>query len=126
MDELLHERTYEKDEVIFDEGDLGLGVFIIVSGRVRAISRHALPAELSLEFCCGDFFGELSLFDEAPRTAKVVAVDHARVMAFFRTELTALLERDRDIAAKVLYELARTVSRRSRQLLLRQEHLPSV
>src|SRR5205085_866154 len=35
LDELLHERSYEKDEIIFDEGDTGLGLFIVVNGRVK-------------------------------------------------------------------------------------------
>jgi CRP/FNR family cyclic AMP-dependent transcriptional regulator len=125
MDELLHERCYEKGEVIFDEGDPGLGLFIVLTGRVKVVSSHA-AAPLALEYCCGDFFGELSLFEEVPRTAKVVAVEPARVNALFRTELRDLLERDRNIAAKVLYELAGSVSRRSRKLLLGEQHLPSV
>jgi len=32
LEELLHERSYQKDEVIFDEGDAGLGLFIVVNG----------------------------------------------------------------------------------------------
>ena len=39
VDELLHERTYEKDEIILEEGDAGHGVFIVLSGKVRVKSR---------------------------------------------------------------------------------------
>ena len=58
VEQLLHERKYQKDEIIFDEGDTGLGLFIVVNGRVRASS--SLPAfkNLQAEFCCGDFFGQ--------------------------------------------------------------------
>ncbi|HMD54918.1 MAG TPA: cyclic nucleotide-binding domain-containing protein, partial [Phycisphaerae bacterium] len=42
VDELLHERVYEKDEIIFEEGDPGHGIFIIVSGKLRADPRHEL------------------------------------------------------------------------------------
>src|SRR5690349_12119999 len=80
-DELLHERTYQKDEIIFDEGDVGLGLFIVVSGRVKAFSTHSTLQQLAPEFCCGDFFGELSLFDDSPRTARVVAIEPSRVVA---------------------------------------------
>jgi CRP-like cAMP-binding protein len=126
VDELLHERTYQKDEIIFDEGDVGLGLFIVVSGRVKVVSSHTPLQQLAPEFCCGDFFGEMSLFDESPRTARVVAIEPAEVAALFRTEFFSLLERNRNIAAKILFEISRAVCRRSRQLLLNQKHLPSV
>jgi CRP/FNR family transcriptional regulator, cyclic AMP receptor protein len=126
VDELLHERTYQKDEIIFDEGDTGLGLFIVVSGRVKVVSTHMPLQQLSPEFCCGDFFGEMSLFDESPRTARIVAAEPAQVAALFRTEFFSLLERNRSIAAKILFQISRTVCRRSRQLLLNQKHLPSL
>lgn len=126
VDELLHERTYQKDEIIFDEGDVGLGLFIVVSGRVKVVSSHTPLQQLAPEFCCGDFFGEMSLFDEEPRSARVIAAEPALVAALFRTEFFSLLESNRSIGAKILFELSRTVVRRSRLLLLNQQHLPSL
>ena len=126
VDELLHERTYQKDEIIFDEGDVGLGLFIVLSGRAKVVSSHAALQHLAPEFCRGDFFGEMSLFDESPRTARVVAIELAQVAALSRTEFFALLERNRNIAVKILLEISRTVCRRSRQLLLQQKHVPSL
>src|SRR5215510_15161992 len=70
LDDLLHERTYQKDEVIFDEGDTGLGLFLVVSGRVKISSSYVPLNQLAPEFGRGEFFGELALFDEAPRTAR--------------------------------------------------------
>src|SRR5271165_907095 len=73
VDELLHERVYEKDEIIFEEGDPGQGIFIIVSGKVRADPSHELLKTAVLEFGPGEMVGELALFDEAPRTVTVAA-----------------------------------------------------
>ncbi len=115
-DELLHERTYQKDEIIFDEGDAGLGLFIIVSGRAKVSSSHAALQQLAPEFCCGDFFGELSLFDESVRTARVIAVEPSRVVALLRTEFFSLLERNKSIGVKILFELSRAVCQRARDL----------
>ena len=115
-DELLHERTYQKDEIVFEEGDVGLGLFIVVSGRVKAFSSHATLQQLAPEFCCGDFFGELSLFDESLRTARVVAIEPSRVVALFRTEFFSLLERNKSIGVKILFELSRAVCQRARNL----------
>jgi CRP-like cAMP-binding protein len=126
VDELLHERSYQKDEIIFDEGDVGLGLFIIVSGRAKAVSSHAALQQLAPEFCCGDFFGELSLFDESSRTARVVAVEPARVVALFRTEFFSLLERNKGIGVKILFELSRAVCQRARNLALGPQHPPKL
>jgi CRP/FNR family transcriptional regulator, cyclic AMP receptor protein len=126
LDELVHERSYQKDEVIFDEGDIGLGLFIVVSGRAKAASSHPALQHLAPEFGPGDFFGELALFEEAERTARVVALEPTEVVALFRTEFFSLLERDRVVGVKILFELARTVVSRSRKLLTEQPHLPTV
>ncbi len=112
-DELLHERSYQKDEIVFDEGDVGLGLFIVVSGRAKAFSSHAALQQLAPEFCCGDFFAELSLFDESSRTARVVAVEPARVVALFRTEFFSLLDRNKGIGVKILFEPSRAVCQRA-------------
>jgi CRP/FNR family transcriptional regulator, cyclic AMP receptor protein len=126
LDELLHERSYHKDEVIFDEGDVGLGLFVVVKGRVKASSSHPALHHLAPEFGPGDFFGELALFEEAQRTARVVALEPTEVLALFRTEFFSLLERDRSIGVKILFELSRTVVSRSRKLLADQKHLPTL
>lgn len=126
LDELLHERTYQKDEIVFDEGDVGLGLFIVVSGRVKLTSSLPALQQLAPEFGPGDFFGELGLFEEMERTARVVALEPTEVMALFRTEFFSLLERDQSIGVKILFELARMVVLRSRKLLTLRPHLPTV
>jgi CRP/FNR family cyclic AMP-dependent transcriptional regulator len=118
VDELLHERTYQKGEIIFDAGDVGLGLFIVVSGRVQASSTRQGAENLSAEFCCGDFFGEISLFDDSQRTSRVIATEPSRVLALFRTEFFSLLERNHSIGTKILLALSRTVCHRLRRVLM--------
>jgi CRP/FNR family transcriptional regulator, cyclic AMP receptor protein len=126
LDELLHERSYQKDEVIFDEGDTGLGLFIILSGRVKIVSSHASLQRLAPEFGPGDYFGELALFEESKRTGGAVALEPTVLLALFRTEFFSLLEHNRGIGVKILFELSRTVVGRSRRLLTNQAHLPTI
>lgn len=126
VDELLHERIYEKDEIIFEEGDPGHGIFIVVSGKLRADPSHNLLKNAVLDFGPGELVGELSLFDEAPRTAKVVAIERTVTVALFQAEFSSLLLKNKSIGAKVLVEIARTLSRRARQLLLQEKHVPSL
>jgi CRP/FNR family transcriptional regulator, cyclic AMP receptor protein len=126
VDELLHERAYEKDEIIFEEGDQGHGVFIIISGKVRADPCHKLLKTANLEFGPGELVGELTLFDEAPRTATVVAIERTVTVALFQAEFSALLMKNKNIGVKVLIAIARILSRRTRQLLLQEKHCPSI
>ncbi len=126
LDELLHERSYQKDEVIFEEGDIGLGLFIVASGKVKAFSSHPALQQLAPDFGPGEFFGELALFEETQRTARALAVEPTRLFALFRTEFFSLLERDKGIGVKILFELSRTVVWRSRRLLTAQPHLPTI
>jgi CRP/FNR family transcriptional regulator, cyclic AMP receptor protein len=98
----------------------------VVSGRVKLFSSHSVLQELAPEFGPGDFFGELGLFEEMERTARVVALEPTEVMALFRTEFFSLLERDQTIGVKILFELARMVVLRSRKLLTLRPHLPTV
>ena len=126
VDELLHERVYEQGEIIFEEGESGHGIFIIVSGKVRADPSHKLLKNAVLDFGPGELVGELSLFDQAPRTANVVAVERTVTVALFQAEFYSLLLKNKNVGVKVLVEIARTLSRRARQLLLQERHVPSV
>jgi len=126
VDELLHERVYDTGEIVFDEGDPGHGVYIIVSGKLRADPSHRLLKNTVLDFGPGELMGELSLFDEAPRTAKVIAIERTVTVALFQAEFSSLLLKNKNIGVKVLVEIARTLSRRARQLLLQEKHLPSL
>jgi CRP/FNR family transcriptional regulator len=126
VNELLHERTYERDEIIFEEGDTGHGIFIILSGKARAKSSCKILETTIFEFGPGDLLGELALFDEAPRAATVVAMEPTLAVALFQSELSALLLKNKNIGIKVLMELAKTMTRRARRLLLHETDLPSV
>src|SRR6267142_547241 len=122
--ELLHERVYEKGEIIFEEGDIGHGIFVVVSGKVRVDPSREVLKEAVLEFGPGEMLGELSLFEEAPRFATVVAVERTVMVALFRAEFSTLLTKNTKIGAKVLVRLCTTMCRRVRQLLLRERHQP--
>ena len=126
VDSLLYERTYEKDEILFEEGDPGHGIFIILSGKARARSSSKLLAGDAFEFGPGDLVGELTLFDEAPRMATVVAMERTQTVALFQAEFSSLLTRNKNIGVKVLMAISGTMSRRVRRLLLQETGLPSV
>ena len=126
VDELLHQRVYEQNEIVFEEGDAGHGVFIILSGKVRVNSSRKLFEAAAAEFGPGDILGELSLFDEALRMGTAVAAERTLFVALFQAEFSSLLTRNKSIGVKVLLQISKTLSRRVRGLLLAEKGLPSL
>ncbi len=126
VDELLHERTYEKGEVIFEKGEMGHGIYIILEGRVQVNPCPDLSDCAELELGKNDMIGEVTLFDEGPRLATVVAAERTTMVALFQTEFSSLLTTNKTIGVKVLVEITRTMGRRTRQLLTRQKHVPTI
>ena len=69
---LLIERRYPKNSIIVEEGLAGDYMYIIRQGRVSVSKLSDDGREKILEFLdAGDFFGEMSLLDNAPRSARV-------------------------------------------------------
>jgi CRP/FNR family cyclic AMP-dependent transcriptional regulator len=107
---ILHQREYRDSEVIFKEGDVGLGMYIIVKGAVEIIcgsEDHKLT-----ELDEGDFFGELALLDDAPRTATAVAKTPTELLCFFKPELLDIISRNPKTGSKILFKLAWTIGER--------------
>jgi CRP/FNR family transcriptional regulator, cyclic AMP receptor protein len=118
--------VYEKDEFLFEEGDPGHGIFIVLSGRLRVKTNNEALKSAVLEIGAGESVGELALFDEGPRSAGVVAVERTETVALFQADFASLLTRNKSIGVKVLVELARILIRRQRQLVLHEKHLPNL
>jgi CRP-like cAMP-binding protein len=105
---LLIERSFPKHKTIVEEGAPGDYMYIIVEGRVKVTKLSGDGREKILELLdVGDFFGEMSLFDEAPRSASVKAMSQVRILALARNDFLRLLSRSPDLALSVIQELTR-------------------
>jgi CRP-like cAMP-binding protein len=105
---LLIERSFPKHKTIVEEGAPGDYMYIIVEGRVKVTKLSGDGREKILELLeVGDFFGEMSLFDEAPRSASVKGLSQVRVLALARNDFLRLLARSPDLALSVIQELTR-------------------
>lgn len=121
VNNLLHERRYLADEVIFDEGEEGQGLFIVLSGRVRVKRPGDVNATL-IEFGPGSFFGEVALLDQSVRTAQARAVEDTLIVALFRVEFYSLLETHSAITSRISFQLARALAARLRQAIATTGH----
>jgi CRP-like cAMP-binding protein len=105
---LLIERRFPKHKTIVEEGAPGDYMYIIAEGSVKVTKLSGDGREKILELLeVGDFFGEMSLFDEAPRSASVKAMSDVRILALARNDFLHLLSRSPDLALSVIQELTR-------------------
>lgn len=117
VDGLMHERRYLPDEIVFDEGDEGQALYLIMSGRVQISRGHGTSRQMVNELEAGSFFGDLALLDNSPRSAQVRAVDACELAVFFRDDFLALMETDAVIGYKISLALARHIGERLRSWL---------
>jgi CRP/FNR family cyclic AMP-dependent transcriptional regulator len=116
---LLHERRYLAGEVIFDEGEEGQGLFVVLNGRVKIARKDS---EFTIEFGPGSFFGEVALLDQSARTAQARAVEDTLIVVLFRVEFSTLLETHSSIASRISFQLARVLAARLRQSVIANDH----
>ena len=110
----LRPRRFSRDEVVFHRDDAGGQLYVILSGSVKV----AIPDEEGHEIVVaverdGAVFGELALFDDAPRSATVTALDETQVVTLAREDFLRVLERSPRATREILRFLARTVRRAS-------------
>ncbi len=106
-------REYSRDEYVFHRGDQGAGAAIILSGRVQIRSGEVVLAELQ----AGDFFGEISLVLDVPRTADAIAVESStQLMFFLRPELEEWMTRAPYFAGRLSTNLAYVLAQRLMQV----------
>ena len=113
---LLHERSYLENEVLFDEGEEGHAIYIIVSGHVL-VSRNG-GKTLIADLGPGSFLGELALLTNAPRATQARAGSNCTVLVFFRDDFNSLMHTHVTIASKVGINLARHISLRLRESVI--------
>lgn len=112
---IVHKREYRSGEPVFYQGDPGLGMYIVKDGEVSIViqGKDGNEEELAL-FGDGDFFGELALLDESPRSANAVCKTECTLIGFFRPDLFELIEKNTTLGIKIVLKLAEIVAQRLR------------
>lgn len=101
-------RRHSKDEVVFHEDESGDVFCLIREGRVKVTMVSPEGKEIILSMLGpGDFFGEMSLLDDEPRSATVMATENLELLIIWRSDFVQLLQENFSITRKVLAELSR-------------------
>ena len=112
LGDALEHRPYRAGEMIFAQGDAGSSMYIVESGDINIHLPGEDSQRISLaDLARGEFFGELALFDEKPRSASALATTDSMLLELQRGTLEAYLERRPRAAMSIL----RTMSERLRE-----------
>jgi CRP-like cAMP-binding protein len=107
---------HQKGVALFKEGEPGGKVYLILQGAVR-ISRRVtgMGEETMAVLKAGDYFGEMGIIDDFPRSADATVHEACRLFVITRDNLWDLLFVDRDLAYELLWNFVRTLSGRLRE-----------
>lgn len=112
------EKTYSKRNIVFHEGDYGDTLYIIKSGRIK-IAKVAIDGrEKTLTVLqVGDFFGEMAIFDNLPRSATAEAIDNeVKLLAISKGDFERLIHEQPSIALRIMKDLTRRIRQVNQQV----------
>ena len=112
------ERAYDEDAQVFAEGDPGDALYVVVRGRVgieRAGVRAGAVVRLAT-LSSRQYFGEMSIFDGAPRSASAVALEPTLLLSLRRAPLLALARENPDLSLALIQVLSQRLRETNRQI----------
>ena len=115
--EQLTARRFSSDQIIFHFGDPAGLLYIIISGKVKISYSSVDGHEAVLAILgTGDFFGELALLDDSPRSASAQAIEPTETLTLHRDEFLGFLDSNPLFARHVLNVLARRIRHLNNQI----------
>jgi CRP-like cAMP-binding protein len=109
---LAREKSYPRGSVILFEDDPGDSLFVVREGRVKVVLVAEDGREVILGILgIGEHFGELSLIDDQPRSAHVVAMEDSTLLVLRREDFRRRVEQNPAVAWALLMELSRRLRR---------------
>lgn len=115
---IMVEKSYSRKSIVFHEGDHGDTLYIIKGGRVK-IAKVAIDGrEKTLTILQpGDFFGEMAIFDNMPRSATAEAIDSdVRLFGLNKKDFERLIHEFPSIALRIMKDLTRRIRQINQQV----------
>src|SRR5271165_787621 len=105
----LTEKSFKAGDIVFSQGEKGASMYIVQSGSVQIYLPSAqkdVPPVVLKDLHTGEYFGELAIFDDKPRSASVRALVDTVLLELTREELGEHLGRSKAAAMTILAEMA--------------------
>jgi CRP-like cAMP-binding protein len=112
LESLIHLRSYNAGEVIFETGDPGSGMYVIRSGAVQIFTRSNNAEVILASLGQKEFFGETTLASPSKRTASARATEPTVLIGLFRADINELAKRNPAVAYKITLSLSRVIGER--------------
>jgi CRP-like cAMP-binding protein len=109
------EKIYLPGEVVFEEGDPGRALFVVVEGAVEIIRATPQGPYVLNTLGPGDAFGELALIDDFPRSATARVATPGRLLILYKSDFDALIDGNARIALVVTRNLSRLLAMYARR-----------
>ena len=110
-------KRYPKDTVVFFENEEGDFFFTILEGRIKVTILGDDGREVILSVLgSGDFFGEMALLDNEPRSATAIAVEESELLSLHRTDFQSVLNDNRSITSALIRVLSARLRRANHQI----------
>jgi CRP/FNR family transcriptional regulator, cyclic AMP receptor protein len=118
-------RQAEKGEVLFREGESGSQMFVLQSGKVRLTRMVRGEEQFLADLGPGEFFGEMSILNDKPRSATAVVLEDAQLLALDSKTFEAMIRTNTEIAVRMIKKIAGRLdaaNERIENLLLRDSN----
>lgn len=110
-------RTVPRGAIVIVEGDPTDSLYIVISGRMRVLMSDADGKEVILAILGpGEFFGEMGLIDDNPRSATVVAVEPCELIVITKRDFKRILAENFEMAMTVMRGLVRRLREADRKI----------
>lgn len=114
---LTHNRNYEANEFIFYQGDPGMSLYIVRSGKVIVSYLNDDNTEIILaEYNTGDFFGELALIDGDTRAASAYAKEKTNLTILFKPDLDEFIKKYPNKGIEIQQGIMKIITTRLRNI----------
>ena len=103
----VHKLILSKNEILFNKGDVGDSLFVILSGGVKIVTHDEEGNEIALNRVgAGEIIGEMSLLDYEPRSAGVVALEKTSTLELSREDFMELMKAHPDLGLSLIRNLS--------------------
>ena len=118
-------RSYRKNEVIFEEGSIGNEMYLVHRGKVMLSTAQKKGEHIQLAVLNpGDFFGEMALVDDSPRSATTVALaDRTELIVLDRAKFLFMVRHQPEFTLSLMHTLCQRIRDLNDQLSRKEEQV---
>jgi len=117
LTQVLLRKPYPKNSTVVVAGDPADALYVVISGRLKVIMSDKEGREVILAILSqGDFFGEMGLIDQAPRSATVVTIEPCELLTITQADFTKCLQKNFALTMNVILGLVKRLREADRKI----------